>query len=477
MRNKTGSKMNIEYFQRHPILNRHSDLLEYVKRVYSDNDYKSFIIVPGRVNLIGEHVDYNHGPVLPCAIDREIIFYLTKTNSGIVKISNINPDYKEVTFSVRDPIEPYEKGNWGNYLKAGVKGIVDSFNQNNTINPEELCGFNAVISSTLPAAAGLSSSSSLVVGAALAILAANDMPIDKLNVAEICAEAEHFVGTAGGGMDHAAILLGKKDSFLKINFNPLRTLSVPAPDDIDIILFHSLVEAEKSSHVREEYNRRVLECHLALDQFNRFISDRLSNNLKPLKFLGEISAQYFNITASEMDSLISEFINSLPESYSLQELLQLFNNTADELTARYRHALRDGELREFTGGFKLKGRFRHVYSECQRVETATTYLQHNEKVKLGKLLLASHKSLAEDYEVSTPEVDSIVNLLDGFGAYGCRIVGAGFGGMVLAISDRSKSDVLIERMKESFYSNKISENLDQYIIRCKTADGAGVLSE
>jgi galactokinase len=212
-----------------------------------------------------------------------------------------------------------------------------------------------------------------------------------------------------------------------------------------------------------------------LDLFNRFLSDRLSAGTKPLKFLGDVTPQYFGISKTELDIFISEFISSLTVTYSLKELLSLFNVSGSELANQYRNVLRGADLGEIEGGYKLKGRFRHVYSECQRVEKAINILKDKEKIELGKLLDASHKSLANDYEVSTPEVDSIVKLLKQFGAYGSRIVGAGFGGMVLALSDHSHSDVLIEKMKESFYSKKLSQNLDNYIIRCNTADGAGLL--
>jgi galactokinase len=94
---------------------------------------------------------------------------------------------------------------------------------------------------------------------------------------------------------------------------------------------------------------------------------------------------------------------------------------------------------------------------------------------LGKLLDASHESLANDYEVSTPEVDSIVKLLRQFGAFGTRLVGAGFGGMILTLSDRYHADELIKKMKEFFYSKKPHQKLNNTIIRCKTSDGAGIL--
>jgi len=474
MQRKLG-EINKDFFLNHPILRKHVALLDPIKQNFQDEDDICFIKVPGRVNLIGEHVDYNNGVVLPCAIDREIVLCLIDNSSGLVRVSNVNPDYQEIQFSARNPIDPYEKGHWGNYIKAGVKGIVDYLYQSTDLNLQNINGFDAVVSSTLPPAAGLSSSSTLVVGAALAILAINQIPVDKLKVAEICAEAEHFVGTSGGGMDHAACLLGEKDAFLKIEFNPLQVTPISATGDIEIILFHSLVEAEKSSNVREEYNRRVLESQFAIDIYNRFISDKKHINVKPPKFIGDITPQYFNISQSELDILISEFIHSLSDTYSLNDLLSRFNISRDELADQYRNALRGADLKEFQGGYKLKGRFRHVYSECQRVEKAIKYLQNNDKIEMGKLLDASHRSLADDYEVSTSEVDSIVKLLKQFGAYGSRIVGAGFGGMILTLSDHSHADELIEKMKDSFYSKKPHKKQNDYIIKCKTSDGAGLI--
>ena len=469
------SEINKDFFLNHPILRKHLALFDPIKQNFQDEDDIWFIKVPGRVNLIGEHVDYNNGVVLPCAIDREIVLCLIDNSSGLVRVSNLNPDYQEIQFSARNPIDPYEKGHWGNYIKAGVKGIVEYIYQSTEINLQNINGFDAVVSSTLPPAAGLSSSSTLVVGAALAILAVNQIPVDKLKVAEICAEAEHFVGTSGGGMDHAACLLGEKDAFLKIEFNPLKVTPISVQGDNEIILFHSLVEAEKSSNVREEYNRRVLECQFAIDIFNRFILDKKRINLKQPKFIGNITPKYFDMSYSELDILISEFMETLPDTYSLIELLSLFKVSGNELANQYRNVLRGAELSELPAGFKVKGRFRHVYTECQRVEKAIKCLQNKENIKLGKLLDASHKSLAEDYDVSTPEVDSIVKLLRKFGAYGSRIVGAGFGGMILTLSDQSHADELIDKMKDSFYSKKPHKKQNDYIIRCKTSNGAGLI--
>ena len=153
----------------------------------------------------------------------------------------------------------------------------------------------AIVSSTLPLAAGLSSSSALVVAAAFSFMWVNNSNLDKLQLAEICAEAEHFVGTAGGGMDQTTSLMGRKDTFLRIEFNPFKVQSIPAPKNIALLLFHSLVEAEKSHHVREEYNRRVLECRMGVDLFNRFIAKQPNDQVNSISYIGEIQSDYYGL--------------------------------------------------------------------------------------------------------------------------------------------------------------------------------------
>jgi len=138
---KNCDELNIDLFQSHPILHKHIDMLDYIKKKFTNNNKVLFLKAPGRVNLIGEHLDYNNGTVLPCAIDREIVLCITDNASGIVRVSNVNPEYAEIQFSLRKLILPYEKGHWGNYIKAGVKGIIGYLNQATDISPRNSSGF------------------------------------------------------------------------------------------------------------------------------------------------------------------------------------------------------------------------------------------------------------------------------------------------------------------------------------------------
>jgi N-acetylgalactosamine kinase len=304
---------------------------------------------------------------------------------------------------------------------------------------------------------------------------ANKLHLSKMEIAEICADAEHFVGTAGGGMDHAAILLGENESFLKIEFNPLKAEPISSPHDIELVLFHSLLEAEKSSYVRNAYNRRVLECNFSMEIFNMYVAEKRSISMDRLDYIGDINTEKLGLDHQQLDEFINAFLDSLSQMYSLEKLLALFEVSKNELTDRYQHILRGASLDNNGEGYNLKKRFKHVYSECQRVNQAVECLKSNNKTELGRLLDKSHNSLSGDYEVSTPEVDSIVRLLKSSGAYGARMVGAGFGGMILALTDKASADDLIDKMQKTFYSDKSIKDSLEYIIRCNPADGAGFI--
>jgi len=464
-----------DFFQNHPVLKHHNFLFEKIKSTFVPEDNLLFLKAPGRVNLIGEHTDYNMGPVLPCAIDKEIVFCIRPCETQEIKVSNVNHKFDDVGFSFKLGIEPFSKGHWGNYIKAGIKGIIDYLEATSPDKIKYFKGFEAVVSSTLPTAAGVSSSSALMVASALSFVSVNKLDLNKQKIAEICAKAEHFVGTAGGGMDQAASLLAKENSFLKIDFNPLRIEQISAPEDIQLVLFHSMEKAEKSGKAQIEYNRRVLECRMGVDLFNRFIQNELKGDYPGINYIGEIKTDLFNLNNDELDLLVGRFLNDLPDAYSILEFTTVMDLNESELNERYRHILLGAPLKEPADGFKILSRFRHVYSECQRVDNTVKCLRNRDMSVLGELLNQSHDSLSQYYEVSTSEVDKLVNILRENGAFGARIMGAGFGGMVLAYTEASMLEHLIEQAKKLYYHEKRLQNFNNLIFPCIAVQGAGLI--
>ncbi|MGH7864280.1 MAG: galactokinase, partial [Candidatus Binataceae bacterium] len=217
---------------------------------------------PGRVNLIGEHTDYNGLPVLPVAIDRSTIVVASARNDGLVQIHNRDAAFTPRMFRVSRAIEPYPAGDWGNYIKAAVQGVVRRCCANDE-SISRMLGATMVIDGRVPVAAGLSSSAALMVGSTLAFMALNALEYPPLETSEMIALSENYVGTMSGGMDQAASIFGKSNHALLIQFDPLRIDAVAMPRDAALVVAHSHEVADKSGRVRAQYNRRVIECKRA----------------------------------------------------------------------------------------------------------------------------------------------------------------------------------------------------------------------
>jgi galactokinase len=221
---------------------------------------------PGRVNLIGEHIDYHGLPVLPmalrqrvnvaferredCVIHAESIWRGTTASPYGVFVAGHGPAshsaYAPRQFEWRSDLTPVTAGDWENYLRAAALAVARKWGTG--------AGINAVVTSDLPAAAGLSSSSALIVAFTLALLQANSWSATFEELMEILPEGEHFVGTRGGGMDHAAALASKEGCASLVSFHPLSVRHVPVPPGWTFLAADSLVRAEKSGAARERYN-------------------------------------------------------------------------------------------------------------------------------------------------------------------------------------------------------------------------------
>lgn len=458
------------FYYHHPILKRHPLLLDKVIENFRGFQGVRFFKAPGRVNMIGEHTDYNMGPVLPCALDREIVFAVRLNDRNRIHIANVEPGFEPVACYLSQNIDPYPRGHWGNYLKAGFKGVLDF--RSLTEKSNGLIGFDALVSGNIPRAAGLSSSSALVVATVISFLSLNRIEMPKMQVAELCAEAEHFVGTAGGGMDQAVSLLAQKDALVKIDFNPLRTEIVPVPAGIAILIFDSLVKAEKSGFARAQYNRRVVECKLGMALFKKFLQKKAIAS-DGIDFIGQIQPELLRLDKNTIDRLVTTFLNSLAPDYSLADLAPQLNESDTNLADTFLKIGSNDYLTEPTDGFKIRGRFRHVYTECQRVEASQKCLLSGDVAGFGQLMSASQQSMAQDYEISTPEIDQLTRAIMAAGGYGARLTGAGFGGAVVAIVAQEQVPSLREQVYQDHYREKNIPAQDAPIWVCQPSDGAG----
>lgn len=248
-----------------------------------------YVRAPGRVNLIGEHIDYEGYSVLPMAIAKEIILAVSLPKDGDVKNSIQLANMDNSTFpACQLPIDPtldidLASLHWGHYFQCGYKGAWLLTRGDDDDQSTDLPGggvpMNILAYGNVPLASGLSSSSAFVVASTIAsIMAAKrwnaaygtlnsasivQQPLDAVQVADLCRVAEQFIGTMSGGMDQAISCLGKPGIARLIQFNPLRSEIVRLPENLVVVIADSLTKAEKAKSAKTHYNKRVVECMLA----------------------------------------------------------------------------------------------------------------------------------------------------------------------------------------------------------------------
>ena len=399
-------------------------------------------IAPGRVNLIGEHTDYNGLPVFPIAIDRDIRIEFRVVDDPVVRLDSPLARFAPFAFQLKRPIEPAAQGDWSNYVRAAARGLLE-----HGISLKR--GIEGTVSGDVPIASGLSSSSALVVASALALLKANGVDVDdgaargdgsramsRLELAALMARAERFVGLEGGGMDQAACLHGVEGHALRIEFDPLRVTPVPVPDGWRWVVASSLVRAEKSAGARGRYNERARQCREALAASVGAVPGGQAPN----------SGNRATNTAPAYNDLVS---------------------AADPggLLRRVRRILSPVLFR----------RFRHVVTEGRRVALAEQAMRDVNMHRFGQLMVRSHESLRDDYEVSTGELDAIVGVALEAGAAGARLTGAGFGGCAVALCDDSTVAPVMEALTARFYKPRLGgpPTTDMLFV-AKPGGGAGV---
>ena len=399
---------------------------------------------PGRVNLIGEHTDYSGLPVLPVAIDRSTIIVAARSSRPEISLRNADRAWPPRSFRIERRIPPYPGGDWANYVKAAVQGVIDHFSARG-IAMNRLLGAAMIVDGRVPPSAGLSSSAALTVSAALAFMAVNGLELAPIEAASMVARSEWYVGTMAGGMDQAASLLGQRDHALLIEFDPLRVRPVAMPADAALVVADSREVADKSGKVRGEYNRRVVECALAA----RIIAGAL--RLERVRILGDVVGRLEKWNALELVRVLEA---SAPPRLDpdLADAARIVGIARDRLAAEL---LGTGAARivlDSVRPLEILRRARHVLGETERVYRAVVALEAGRLDEMGALMNASHESLARDFECSTERLDRLVQCARRGGALGARLTGAGFGGSILALCRAGDAPGVIEALDREYYA-------------------------
>lgn len=410
-------------------------------------------VAPGRVNLIGEHVDYNGLPVLPMAIDRDVRVEFRRMDEPVVRLEGAVGRFRPFAFRLDRRIERAADGHWSNYVRAAARGLMG-----HGLALDR--GIEGVVRGDLTVAAGLSSSSALVVASALALLHANDTQVVRPELATLLAKAERFAGLEGGGMDQAASLCGRRGHALRIDFDPLRVTPVAMPAGWRWVVAFSLARAEKTRGARQggaqdAYNARPRECRAALARIAKAWPKSTGSNAPstPPRSYAELAAACGS-SAPRGERASGDAVSGATPSANMDDVLD-----------RARRVLEPVLLR----------RFRHVLSEGLRVEAAQGAMAESRIEEFGALMMRSHESLRNDYEASTPALDEIVATAVDAGAAGARLTGAGFGGCAVALCTRESAPKVVDALAERFYGPRLGRPPhSRELFATQAADGARV---
>jgi len=324
---------------------------------------------PGRVNLIGEHTDYNDGFVLPMAIDRETLVAAAPREDRRVRAFSLNRD-EEAEFDL-DRQGPPRRGVWLDY----VEGVAQALEQQGA----SLKGADLVISSDVPAGAGLSSSAALEISTGFALLSVSGLEVDRVRLALAGQRAEHeYVGAMVGIMDQFVAALGQKGHALLIDCRSLEHRAVPLDTTrVAVVICDSRVKHSLSD---SEYNVRRAECERGVEL--------LREVLPGIRALRDVTIEDFERHAQ-----------LLPEP--------------------------------------VRRRCRHVVTENDRTLSAVEALSRGDLEEMGRLMKCSHRSLRDDYEVSCAELDLLTEIAGDFApCLGARMTGGGFGGSTVNLVRR-----------------------------------------
>ena len=376
-------------------------LFDKFTELFGSADGARFYFSPGRVNLIGEHTDYNGGHVFPCALTIGTYGAARRRDDRLIHFYSMNLDRFGVVEVSLDDLSFNSKYNWANY----PLGVVWAFAEKGyTLD----CGFDMVIWGNIPNGSGLSSSASLEV--LTGVILTDLFDISSLSMTDLALIGQYsennFNGCNCGIMDQFAVAMGKKDNAIFLDTSTLKFEYAPIElKDARIIITNSKV---KHSLVDSAYNDRRQECADALAALQKDLD---------IKSLGELS----------------------PEEFEANKGL-------------------------ITDPVQLK-RAKHAVYENQRTIDAVASLRAGDIVRFGKLMNQSHISLRDDYAVSCEEIDILVDLAWKIpGVIGSRITGGGFGGCTVSIVKNDSVDTFIESIGKA-YKEKVGHEAEFYTVQ------------
>lgn len=457
----------------------------------------------GRVNIVGTHIDHRGGSVNPITV-KHVWLVVEPRDDELVLARNVESElFPDEQFRISQCLpagrkirnwdawchDEYEKRRhdpavtWSNYVRAATLYFQHLHTTEDGRFAPAIRGMNMMVYGSVPRAAGLSSSSAIVMLTTEAVLRINALRIDPAHLAEHCGQAEWYVGTRGGCSDHAAILSGKPGAILHITAFPMTVDSTALPAGYSFVLANSLIEAKKQAGARDAFNSRVAAYIFGL----MLIRKRFPQHADKLEYLRDVNPAKLGVDQSD----ILHMVKSLPPSARRQDILKMLPESEQDV----RHVFRSHAEPE--QGYPIRQVCLYGIAECIRADMVPHCLRTGDMKTFGELINISHDgdrvtrlvdgrraavdnsypderidALIRDlesgdpgrmsrgalwrqsggYDASLPEIDALVDIaLASPGVIGAGLVGAGMGGCIVLLVEDKHAPGVIENMAEQYY--------------------------
>jgi len=476
---------------------------------------------PGRVNLMGRHVDHQGGMCNLMAIDHEIVLAASPRDDDSINLWNLeSASYPARTFTFREltadivwedwlrtldlqyvqRLARRTAGDWAIYVMGAALRLQHRFRD------RQLRGMDAFVGGNITVGAGLSSSSALVVAATEALAELNALNIRPREFVDLCGEGEWFVGTRGGSADHAAMKFGREEEVVGISFFPFRVIAHhPFPENCSLVVCHSGFSAKKTENARERFNSRVACYHMARE----IIRQKFPQFAPHIKHLRDVNVRTLGISLPALYRLLKE----IPLAVKAEEVKRMAERHPD--VAKCVGGLEDLDRLDFP----LRNVTLYGLAECERAEKAGEMLDQGDVGALGEMMNISHdgdrvvrhgaggrtpfsldatdervdslieragllESLSASgaalwrqpgaYGCSTPEIDFMVDTaVTCEGALGAQLAGAGLGGCIMVLVRDGFEDAVQEVLRKRYYEPR---GIIPQVFVCRPSRGSQLLT-
>lgn len=477
---------------------------------------------PGRVNVIGEHVDHMGFGVFPAALELDILM--------AVRVVSGQPGNDSINFDLRNTTKRFEKAafssgirntdqvhllhsgatRWANYFKVAWKGLHPHLPPAVLSASSVPATIQVLVDGTIPPESSLSSSAAMTVCSSITILQALGARelVSRSEMTEVAIESERLVGVASGGMDQSASVFGSPNCALHITFHPKLSVSKvrlpPSKPECTFVIANTLVVSDKKVNGPVQYNLRVVELLLAARAFARKNNLPLDDTTKTWRKLMDVYYKQHPISEKDLsaDSKLAQIKSTLGEEaaqvYHMSRLVDeqvprglLSRQEVEAVTGYTDEAFVKEFLSQFeirAEKFNLHSRVRHVFAESLRVyefrglclDPKASHDDLSLYTSLGQLMNASHDSLSRDYENTCDELESIISIARENGSLGSRLTGAGWGGSTVHLVPKEKVQSVMAALKKGYFAKRWpdlkDDEVEKALLESQPAGGACVYS-